>query len=68
MKREKDLHRIALNLARKVQNGEELKASELRRKLAERDRHLFDEAVIHACQIGLLQPTDGAFRAGALKP
>jgi energy-coupling factor transporter ATP-binding protein EcfA2 len=68
MKRQKDLDRIARNLARKVQNGEELKATELRRKLHERDRHLFDDAVIHACQIGLLRPTDGAFTAGALKP
>jgi len=68
LNRQKQLDRIARNLARFAQDGASLTASDLRRRIAYRDRDHFDEAIRHACQIGLLQPTDGAFRAGALKP
>ncbi len=67
MKREKAINRIALNLARKVQDGPR-EGPYLRNKIAERDRHLFDDAVRHGCKVGLLIPVDGGFKAGPVKP
>lgn len=68
LNRKKQLDRIARNLARFAQDGGSITSSDMRRRIAYRDREHFDDAVRYACQIGLLRPTDGAFTAGALKP
>ena len=67
MKREKDLDRIARNVSEKVQDGPR-RGPDLRRDIAYRDRELFDDAVHHACKVGLLTPIDEGFKAGPVKP